>query len=69
MGLTVTRSELRRGDLIFTAEMRNGPITHVAFYWGNGMILDASSGRGVQLRPLSEHLAGNIWVTARRYLP
>lgn len=69
VGLPVVRTDLRRGDLIFTADVRQGPITHVAFYWGSGMILDASSGRGVQLRPLSEHLAENIWVTARRYLP
>jgi hypothetical protein len=40
----VARADLKRGDLVFFKEKgRNGPITHVAMYSGNGYVLHASS--------------------------
>ena len=68
-GEPVARDELRKGDLIFTSDVSGGEITHVAMYWGDGMILDAAGDIGTSVRPLANLLAGNSWVTARRYLP
>lgn len=68
-GAAVVRTDLKKGDLIFTSETSGGAISHVAMFWGNGTILDSSGDRGAALRPLAELLASNVWVTARRYLP
>jgi cell wall-associated NlpC family hydrolase len=68
-GGMVDREDLQKGDLIFTSDTRGEAISHVAMYWGNGMILDASGGRGVSKRPLAELLSVNSWITARRILP
>ena len=65
----VAREELQKGDMIFTSEVNGGSISHVALYWGNGMILDASGDLGVTVRPLTDLLSSNYWITARRYLP
>lgn len=68
-GEPVSRNDLRKGDLIFTSETDGGTVSHVVMYWGDGLILDSSGERGVALRPLTELLASNFWVAARRYLP
>ena len=54
--LTIAKSDLQAGDLIFWSFNTNGRflnITHVGIYAGNGMVIDASSSRGmVVYRPL-----------------
>ena len=68
-GELAARDDLKKGDMIFTSETRGGSISHVAMDWGDGLILDASGGRGVSMRSLAELLSVNYWVTARRTLP
>ena len=55
-GFTITKEELRPGDLVFFSHGDNGRyrnITHVAVYAGDGMIVDASSSNGqVVKRPM-----------------
>ena len=68
-GEFVARQDIKKGDMIFTSGLAGGAISHVALYWGNGMILDASGDLGVTVRPLTELLSSNYWITARRYLP
>jgi len=54
--LTVAKSDLQPGDLIFWSFNTNGRfmnITHVGIYAGNGMVIDASYSRGmVVYRPI-----------------
>jgi len=48
--LTIARSDLQAGDLIFWSFKTNGRfrnISHVGIYVGDGYIIDASSGRGM----------------------
>ena len=55
-GLTVSRSDLLPGDLIFWSFKPNGRflnVTHVGIFAGNGMVIDASYSNGmVVYRPL-----------------
>lgn len=49
-GLSISKSNLKIGDLIFWSFNTNGRfmnITHVGIYAGNGMVIDASSSRGM----------------------
>jgi cell wall-associated NlpC family hydrolase len=68
-GTAIARSDLVKGDLVFASETGGGAVTHVAMYWGNDRILDASGGKGVAIRPLAEELLYKFWAGARRYLP
>lgn len=48
-GLTISKSDLAPGDLVFWSHKVNGRylnITHVGIYAGDGMVVDASSSRG-----------------------
>jgi cell wall-associated NlpC family hydrolase len=48
-GLTISKSNLAPGDLVFWSHKVNGRyrnITHVGIYAGNGMVVDASSSKG-----------------------
>jgi hypothetical protein len=55
-GLTIAKSDLQAGDLVFWSHKVNGRflnITHVGVYAGDGMVIDASFSRGmVVYRPL-----------------
>ena len=55
-GLSISKSDLQAGDLIFWSFNTNGrfmDITHVGIYAGDGMVIDASSSRGmVVYRPI-----------------
>ena len=55
MGVAVSRSDLEVGDLVFFGS----PATHVGFYVGNGMMLDApTSGEVVRVEPLFSNYSG-----------
>ena len=55
MGTAVSRSNLQVGDLVFFGS----PATHVGFYVGNGMMLDApTSGEVVRVEPLFSDYSG-----------
>lgn len=55
-GMTIDKSELQPGDLIFFSLQKNGrfmDVSHVAIYAGEGMMVDASSNYGqVVYRPV-----------------
>ena len=54
-----SRSELRRGDLVFFKERGYGqPITHVGIYSGNGYILQASSYFGKVVNSKMKYIRG-----------
>lgn len=67
-GTFVSRSNLRKGDLVFfdTSSSRPG-IDHVAMYVGNGRLLHSIPKGGVQYTNLSGYWS-NKYVTARRVL-
>jgi cell wall-associated NlpC family hydrolase len=63
-----SRSELRRGDLVFFKERGYGqPITHVGVYSGNGYILHASSYFGKVVNSKMKYIRG--YYGARRIRP
>jgi cell wall-associated NlpC family hydrolase len=68
-GSPVESTQLRKGDLIFMSDRVNGPVTHVAMYWGNGLIVDAEPEQGVSIHLLNDLLQTMFWSGARRYLP
>ena len=48
-GMTVSKSELQPGDLVFWSFKENGrykDVSHVGIYAGNGEVIDASSSKG-----------------------
>ena len=68
-GAEVDDKAIVRGNLIFTADRPNGPVTHVVMIWGNGMIIDSEPGRGVSIHPLTELMKTAFLSGARTYLP
>ena len=46
VGVTVSRSELQPGDLVFFATGSSGRVNHVGIYLGNGDIIHAATGQG-----------------------
>jgi cell wall-associated NlpC family hydrolase len=68
-GEFVARKDIRKGDLIFVSERSGGPVSHMSIYWGNSMVLDALTIRGVVIRTFPDFFQYYYWITARRYLP
>lgn len=71
VGLYVTRSELKRGDLLFflTDKKRNIPITHVGMYIGNDRFIHAASRKkGIIISSLSKSKYNKIFVKAKRII-
>jgi len=66
-GSPVTRRDLQPGDLVFTAQDDDLPISHVAIVIGRDQIVDCGLG-GVKIRTLSEVLLDRVWKGARTYL-
>lgn len=65
-GTSVSRSELKPGDLVFFATYRQA-ISHVGIYIGNGNFVHASShGRGVTVDALNSSYYGPRYRGARR---
>jgi probable lipoprotein NlpC len=67
LGEKVDKGSLSMGDLVFFKASGNG-IGHVAIYAGNGMILHASSSKGVTVSRLESSYWKQKYVTARRIL-
>ena len=56
IGTKVSRSELRKGDILMWDTEKNGTIGHVGIYMGDGMFIHASSSKGkVVTRSLSSY--------------
>jgi cell wall-associated NlpC family hydrolase len=68
-GEFIGRYDVRKGDLIFVSESSGGKITHEVIYWGNNMVMDADTVKGVMIRPMPEFFVYYFWITARRFLP
>lgn len=62
----VSSAALKRGDLLFFTVETGGPVIHVGIAWGNGLILDTNTGRGLVLHSLAEMKAEGIFHSARR---
>jgi probable lipoprotein NlpC len=67
VGQKVEKGYLSVGDLIFFSTLGGG-ISHVAIYAGDGMILHASSSRGITLANMETNYWQDAYVTARRLL-
>ncbi|MDO3408176.1 C40 family peptidase [Saccharibacillus sp. CPCC 101409] len=64
-GTTVSKSNLRVGDLVFFNTTGRG-ISHVGFYVGNGKFANSSSSKGVSIASLSNSYWSKRYVTAKR---
>jgi cell wall-associated NlpC family hydrolase len=58
LGRSVSKSELRPGDLVFFKEGRSRSITHVGFYSGNGNIVHASGYWGKVVERPMKYVSG-----------
>lgn len=67
MGTSVSRSDLRAGDLVFFNTSGSG-VSHVGIYVGDGKFAHASTSRGVVVSSLSESYYVNRYVGAKRVM-
>ena len=68
-GRPVSRSQLRKGDLVFFDTKRRGKPSHVGLYIGNGRFIHApSSGSAVTTERLSRSYFRSRYLGARTYL-
>jgi lipoprotein Spr len=71
MGVAVSRSNLKKGDLLFfsTGSRSNGRnVTHVGMYIGNGTMLHTYGGPGVMYTSINKSHWKNSYLKARRVL-
>lgn len=68
-GYYVSRSNLRKGDLVFfSTRSSGGRIAHVGIYAGNGQILHTYGAGGVKYSSLSSDWWSSHYITARRVI-
>lgn len=68
-GHTVTKSELKKGDLVFFATHGGTRVTHVGMYIGHGKFIHAPrTGKTVRVASLSSSYFKRTFVGARSYL-
>ena len=67
MGDSVSRSEMRPGDLVFFNTSGSG-ISHVGIFVGEGKFAHSSSSKGVTISALSENYWANRYVGAKRIM-
>lgn len=68
-GVSVSRSELQPGDLVFFKYNTSKPVSHVGIYIGNGEFIHASTNRYVvQIDQMNSGHYDNVYVYARRIL-
>lgn len=68
VGTTISRSHLRKGDLVFFQTYRKGP-SHVGIYIGNNQFIHASPTYGVTVNGLDEPYFRSRYVGAKTILP
>ena len=68
-GVSVSRSELQPGDLVFFKYNTSKPVSHVGIYIGGGEFIHASTNRYVvQIDQMNSGHYDNVYVYARRIL-
>lgn len=68
-GYYVSRSNLRKGDLVFfSTRSSGGRIAHVGIYAGSGKILHTYGAGGVKYSSLSSDWWSSHYITARRVI-
>jgi len=66
-GTTVSKSNLRAGDLVFFNTTGAG-VSHVGIYVGNGNFAHSSSSKGVTISKLSNSYFANRYIGAKRVM-
>ncbi|WP_235886154.1 C40 family peptidase [Paenibacillus cymbidii] len=66
-GYWVSKSDLRKGDLVFFNTDGSG-ISHVGIYWGNGEFVHSATNIGVTIDRLDSKYYSTRYVSARRVL-
>lgn len=68
-GTSITKAELKIGDLVFFSSNGGYSITHVGIYIGNNKFVHASTPRiGVVISSLDSNYYTNVWYGAKRVL-
>ncbi|OKP83335.1 hydrolase [Paenibacillus helianthi] len=67
VGTSVSRNNLRSGDLVFFNTFGSG-VSHVGIYVGGGRFAQSSSSRGVTITSLSQAYWANRYVGAKRVM-
>ena len=68
-GVSVSKSELQPGDLVFFRYNTSYPASHVGIYIGNGQFIHASTNKyQVQIDQLTTGHYANVYIGARRIL-
>ncbi len=66
LGESVSKKELKFGDLVFFKTARYAPVTHVGIYVGEGYFANAQSSRGVTVASLESEYWSKKYLFAKR---
>ncbi|MFE4714609.1 C40 family peptidase [Paenibacillus sp. NPDC056722] len=66
-GTSISRSQMRPGDLVFFNTLGNG-VSHVGIFVGNGKFAQSSSSHGVIISSLSEKYWADRYIGAKRIM-
>ncbi|MNW38673.1 NlpC/P60 family protein [Fontibacillus panacisegetis] len=67
-GVSISKSDLKAGDLVFFNTQGTGKVSHVGVYIGDGKFAHASSSKGIRTDALSNSYYKQRYVGAKRIL-